>query len=315
MRILVFGAGALGSVFAGFLSKQNEVAIVAREQHAKAIKQRGLRVSGIWGKHVFKGIETFSSAQEAKKLAPFDLVLITTKSYDTLEAAKSVLPLINGESIVASVQNGIGNEEAIASIVGSGRTAGGMAIFGALLVEPGHVKVTVYASECLFGMLDGNEAKAKRLAALVSASGIPALPTDDVIREKWMKAFYNIALNPLSAILRCRYGALGEREETKAVMREMLREAFDVAQANGINLKFKSHEDYFDYLLQKQLPPTAEHRSSMLQDIERGKRTEIDYLNGAVVKLGKQLGIPAPVNETMVNLVKALESQSAMSRD
>lgn len=314
MKTLVFGAGAMGSVFAGFLSRQNLVAVVAREWHVKAIRERGLRISGIWGEHVFR-LEAFSSAQEAEKLAPYDLVLITTKSYDTIEATKSVLPLIHKHSIVISVQNGIGNEEAIAGVVGKERTAGGMAIFGAALVEPGQVEVTVYASECLFGTINGDEEKAKKLAAVVNASGIPALPTDDIIRDKWMKAFYNIALNALSAILRVPYGALGEREETKAVMRAMLREAFEIAMAKGIKLKFKSGEEYFDYLLEKQLPPTAQHRSSMLQDIEQGKRTEIDYLNGAIVKFGRQLGIAAPVNETIVNLVKALESQSAKNRD
>ncbi|MCP8304039.1 MAG: hypothetical protein H3Z50_00995 [archaeon] len=141
---------------------------------------------------------------------------------------------------------------------------------------------------------------------MVSKAGIPALPTDDIIREKWMKVFYNIALNPLSAILKIRYGTLGRYEETKAVIKSMLQEAFEVAKAEGIRLKF-TWEEYFDHLIKKQLPPTSEHKSSMLQDIEKHKKTEVEYMNGAIVRLGKVHGIETPVNETIVNIIKTLE--------
>jgi 2-dehydropantoate 2-reductase len=121
-----------------------------------------------------------------------------------------------------------------------------------------------------------------------------------------MKAFYNIALNPLSAILRVPYGFLGQHEETRALMKHMLKEAFRVAGAEGVELNSTS-EEYFQHLLEKQLPPTAEHRSSMLQDIEKGKKTEIDYLNGAVTKLGRKHGIPTPYNDAMAAIIKSLE--------
>lgn len=304
MKILVMGAGAIGSVFGGFLSKNHEVTLVGRNPHMAKVEERGLEVSGIWGRHVFKGLKAYTSVKP--QIGKQELILITTKAYDTEEAVKQVLPLVGDETLVVSVQNGIGNEETIAKFVGPERTLGCMAIFGAILTEPGRVKVTVYASECLVGSLSGNEEAAERIARVFSEAGIPTLPTDDIIREKWMKAFYNMALNPLSAILKVPYGTLGELEETKAIMKKILEEAFKVAGRKGINLKFDCN-GYFEFLLRKQLPPTAKHESSMLQDITKAKRTEIDFLNGAIVRLGKTFGVETPVNEAISNIVKAME--------
>ncbi len=302
MNVLVMGAGALGSVFGGFLSRTNDVALVGRDPHMKVINEKGLKISGIWGDHTFN-VKAYT---ETSKIGSQDIVFITTKAYDTKKALEQILPLLSDESIVISMQNGIGNEEVIEELIGRSRTMGGMAIFGARILEPGHVEVTVYASECLVGALDRDVQKSEMVARLISETGIPAKSSDDIIREKWMKAFYNIALNPLSAILKVPYGVLGENDDTLAIMRSMLEESFQVARAEGINLRFTA-EEYFRYLLEKQLPPTAKHESSMLQDIEKGKRTEIDYLNGFIVKLGKRHGIATPVNETVTNILNTME--------
>ncbi len=304
MKILIFGAGALGSVFGGFLSREHEVTLIGREPHMRAIARRGLRISGIWGEHTFTRLRALTSVEQLPEKR-FDLVMITTKSYDTATAVREVAPFA-GDGVL-SMQNGIGNEETIASVVGEERTLGGMAIFGARLLEPGSVEVTVYASECLVGELSGGlSQRAREIAAHFTGAGIPTKPSEDIIRDKWLKAFYNIALNPLSAILRVPYGKLGELEETRRLMREMLKEAFAVAGAKGIRIGY-TWEEYFRHLLENLLPPTARHISSMLQDIERGKRTEIDYMNGAIVKLGRELGIATPVNETITAIVRALE--------
>ncbi|MEM3521763.1 MAG: 2-dehydropantoate 2-reductase [Candidatus Bathyarchaeia archaeon] len=200
-----------------------------------------------------------------------DLILITTKAYDTEKAVEQILPFLNENTFVVSIQNGIGNEEIIARKVGVERTLGCMVIFGATIVEPGHVKVTVYASECLIGSISGKNEVTEYLAKTFSEAGILTLVTDDIIREKWMKAFYNMALNPLSAILKVPYGKLGEFKETKIIIKRIIQEAFKVANAKGIKLKL-NYEEYFEFLLRKQLPPTSEHKSSMLQDIEKGKK-------------------------------------------
>jgi 2-dehydropantoate 2-reductase len=306
MKILVMGAGAIGSTFGGFLSKKHEVTLIGRALHMNKIKEKGLIISGIWGYHVFKELKTYTSIN-ANEIEKQDLILITTKAYDTEKAIEQILPLIGEKTFVVSIQNGIGNEEIIARKVGAERTLGCMVIFGATIIEPGHVKVTVYASECLIGSISGKNDVAEYLAKTFSEVGIPTLATDDIIREKWMKAFYNMALNPLSAILRVPYGKLGEFEETKAIMKRIIQEAFKVANAKGIKLKLNDDE-YFEFLLKKQLPPTSEHKSSMLQDLEQGKRTEIDFLNGAIVKMGKDLCIETPANEIITSIIKTLEA-------
>ncbi len=314
MNILIFGAGAMGSVFGGFLSQEHEVTLIGRQEHMRAIAERGLRISGIWGEHHFTRLSALTSVEQIPERERFDLIMITTKSYDTAKAVEEVAPLVGEGTAVLSMQNGIGNEEVIARAFGEERTLGGMAIFGARLLEPGHAEVTVYASECLVGELKGGESeRARELASAFTRAGIPTRASDDIVRDKWLKAFYNIALNPLSAILRVPYGTLGELEETRELMRKMLKEAFEVAQAKGIRVGF-SWEEYYNHLLENLLPPTARHISSMLQDIERGKRTEIDYLNGAVARLGRELGVATPVNDAVTAIVKALES-TAMRKE
>jgi 2-dehydropantoate 2-reductase len=309
MNVLIFGAGALGSVFGGFLSTKNDVTLIGRGQHIDRIREKGLSISGIWGNHSFQGLRVFKSASEIQRDASFDLIMVTTKSYDTQEAVLSIQDFVKEGTAVMSMQNGVGNEDVISRAFGEGNTMGGMAIFGARIVEPGQVEVTVYASECLVGDLkDGVTRRAEMIARVFTEAGIPTKASDNILRDKWMKAFYNIALNPLSAILGVPYGELEKREETKRIMRGLLKEAFRVAEALEIPLRV-TWEDYFEYLIEKQLPPTALHFSSMLQDIERGRRTEIDYLNGAVSALGKDLGVETPVNDTITDIMKALEME------
>jgi 2-dehydropantoate 2-reductase len=315
MNILIFGAGAMGSVFGGFLSREHKVTLVGREQHMRVIAERGLRISGIWGEHRFTRLSALTSVEQIPEHERFDLIMITTKSYDTAKAVEEVAPLVDERTAVMSMQNGIGNEEVIARAFGKRRTIGGMVIFGARLPKPGHAEVTVYASECLVGELEGGASeRADKIAAAFTRAGIPTRASDDIIRDKWLKAFYNIALNPLSAILRVPYGRLGEMPETLSIMRAMLKEAFEVANALGIRVAC-TWEEYYEHLLRDLLPPTAKHISSMLQDMERGKRTEIDYMNGAVVRLGRELGIPAPVNETVTEIVKALERRAGKTKE
>ncbi len=307
MNILVFGAGAMGSVFAGFLSKENNVTVIGRAEHVDAINQHGLQITGIWGEHIFTEIHAHTSVAKIPVDESFDLILVTTKSYGTVQAVDEIKPFIGEGAAVMSMQNGIGNEDTISSAVGVENTMGGMAIFGARLTSPGCAEVTVFASECLVGDLTvGVTKRANEIANVFSQAGIPTKASDNIIRDKWMKVFYNVALNPLSAILRVPYGELGEKGATKEIMKNLLEEAFTVAEKLGVPLKFTNSE-YYEYLLETQLPPTASHKSSMLQDLERGRRTEIDYLNGAVVAFGKKLEIPTPVNVTITNLIKSLE--------
>ncbi|HUW66883.1 MAG TPA: 2-dehydropantoate 2-reductase [Candidatus Nanoarchaeia archaeon] len=306
-RIAVMGAGAIGSVIGGMLALHgHRVTLIGRPSHMDHIRNHGLHITGIWGDHLVKEIDTSTSPLQEYQ----DIVFLTVKSFDTASAAKESLPMVGPDTIVVSMQNGLGNMETLAGIVGK-KAIGAMAIFGAILLEPGCVEVTVIASEALVGEMDGLTPRVEAIAYMLDSAGIPARPSNNIMRDIWHKALYNIALNPLSAIFQVTYGQIADNPHTRWLAEQMISEAFEVALVTGIDLGFTSCE-YLDILWTRQLPPTREHRSSMLQDIMRGKRTEIDHINGAVVKLGAEQGIETPYNCAIVRMVKAREGLGLM---
>jgi 2-dehydropantoate 2-reductase len=313
MRYLVIGAGALGSVFGGFLARAGQdVTLVGRERHIARIRERGLDISGIWGEHLVK-MENLFTDTAALRGETFDAVLMCVKSYDTMQAVRDAALLVGTESVVVSLQNGLGNVETIAEVVGWDRTVGGRVIFGVEFVEPGSVKITVYAEEVMLGS-PRQQVKRERIERIVTdftAAGIPTLYTDEIEKYIWSKVLYNCALNPLATILRTHYGSLLEQEETRTLMHDVLKEVFEVARAHGVKLFWERYEDYVALLFSRLIPATHEHHPSMLQDISRGKRTEIDALNGAVCTLAEKVGIAVPLNSTIRHIVKTMESLAA----
>jgi 2-dehydropantoate 2-reductase len=184
-----------------------------------------------------------------------------------------------------------------------------MAIFGAILNEPGSITVTVIASETLVGELDGSlTSHVEDIVKMLDSAGIPAKASDNIKRDIWHKALYNIALNPLSAICGVSYGQIADNPHTRWLAEQMIIEAVRVAKTSGQYLGINTADDYLEILWNQKLPPTRDHKSSMLQDILRGKWTEIDYINGAVVRLGDEYGIETPYNSAVVRMVKAKES-------
>ena len=308
MKFLVMGAGALGSAFGGMLADAgHEVILIGRERYMRPINEHGLKITGIWGTHFIKDIT--AQTEPTADCVP-DVVLLATKSFDTEAAISAIEPFINEDTVVISLQNGIGNEEIIAEHIGSERTMGGMVITGFETVRPGEVKVTVAADTTKIGEL--NNTDSERLKAIVSAfneAGIPSEAVDNIKMYIWAKALYNAALNPLSAIFRVNYGKLLD-PNAFSIIEDLITEAFSVAAAAKVELFWEEPEDYLEYLRSAQIPPTEKHRSSMLNDIERGKKTEIDFLNGVFVRLGKEHGIPTPVNETITRSIKFLENLS-----
>jgi 2-dehydropantoate 2-reductase len=309
MNILVMGAGAVGSAVGGFLGQGgHRVSLVGRDPHMAAIRERGLRIEGIWGEHVIRGLSTFTSIQKVPR-EHFDLVLITTKSYDTGSAAKQVLPVLSVDSLVVSLQNGLGNVETISEIVGDHRAVGGRLIFGIRIPEPGRAEITVYADKVMLGSPSHKVdfARLEAVAAAFSEAGIPTETTLQIGQFIWGKVFYNCCLNPLSALLEVTYGELSEHSETRQMMTYVIEEIFAVAGAKGVSLAWQSPSEYQEILFGRLIPDTYAHHASMLQDVIRGNRTEIDALNGAIARMGEETGIPTPVNLMLTQLVKAKE--------
>lgn len=225
-------------------------------------------------------------------------MLLTTKSFDTDAAVKEIMPLVGPKTLIVSLQNGIGNIETIAAIAGKEHTVGGRVIFGIEFVEPGHFKVTVIADKVLLGSVSKDIPKERiaEIASSINRAGIPTDTTDDINKFVWMKVLYNCCLNAPGALLDTNYGSLGELEPTREIMRAIISEVLAVAKSRGIDVGFQTAASYEDFFYSKLLPPTYAHHSSTLQDLKSGKKTEIEALNGAIVRLGKETGVPAPVN-------------------
>jgi 2-dehydropantoate 2-reductase len=310
VNMLVVGAGAMGSVFGGFLADAgHKVVMIARKAHADAIMKKGLLIDGIWGERRVDSLNVRTSLADIPETSAFDVALLSVKSYDTAVALSELVRALPNPPPVVSLQNGLGNVEMIAGRIGSEKTIGGRMIFGVEFIKPGHVTVTVSADNSKLGGLPGgiDPFFVKRLAQAITAAGIPADAVPDIERYIWGKVLYNCALNALATILNVHYGRLLDSESTKDIMTHIIEEIFIVAEARGVNLGWEKPEAYCRELFDVLIPRTFEHHPSMLQDMRRGKKTEIDALNGAVVTMGAELGIDVPYNWTITQLIKAKE--------
>lgn len=300
MKVLILGAGAVGLSIAAKLSAVADVHAVCRRSHADEIAARGLRLTGIWGEGVFR----FSAAEAVPKGGPYDYIFITAKSLDTEAICRSFADAIAGHEVV-SLQNGIGNEEIIARYTDS--VIGGTIITGFEWRGTAGVHVTVEAGPVKLGRFpDGLDESVEALVDLLRRAGVRTDGSPHIRADLWAKTIYNCALNPLGAVMDVPYGRL-EDPAAWRIVEGIVGEAFAVVDAEGVRLPWNDAAGYLEYLRTFQLPATASHHSSMLQDITRGRKTEIDFLNGAVVERAKKHGIPAPVNATIADLIRFKE--------
>jgi 2-dehydropantoate 2-reductase len=309
-KIAIMGAGAMGSVIGGMLARQGHmVTLVGRQQHMDAILKKGLHISGIWGEYTVYDLKTTTTPSNE----PHDIIFLTVKSFDTATAAREALTMVGPDTVVVSIQNGLGNIETLCEIFGKERIIGGMAIFGAIVHKPSSVEVTAIASETLVGEIDVSVThRVQSISRMLDSAGIPTKVSGNIMRDIWNKVLYNLALNPLSAIFQVSYGQIAENIHTRWLVQQMISEAFQVANVLDIDLGIDSPDVYLEILWNQKLPLTREHKSSMLQDIMHGKRTEIDYINGAIMQLGAEYGIETPYNSAIVKMVKAKEALGAV---
>ncbi len=315
MRILVFGAGALGQAVGGLLAADgHQVDMVLRKRHRMAIAGEGLSVTGIFGDFrvppkrlgLFESIESLREKQ-------YDFALVTVKSYDTGSAVISLRILADQSFTAVSMQNGCGNLEILLDAFGAERTLAARVITGFEIERPGVVRITVSADAVhIGGPVEGEiPESAIRLAGAVNHSGLPCEPTPFINRDLLAKLLYNSALNPLGAILGVHYGALGDDPDARTIMSRIISEVFAVIRAGGVRTHWDTPEEYTDFFLSKQVPATYHHRSSMLQDLEAGKQTEVESLTGYVSARGRMLGVPTPVCDTLSSLVRFRERKRA----
>ncbi len=313
MKILIFGAGAVGQGVGGLLAAAgHKVTFLLRPRYSKVLASQGLLVDGIFGDHRIPSDQmTLISNAEEPADTGFDLVLVSVKAYDTAASIPRLQHILEGspEAAVVSMQNGYGNAETLSEAFGKTQVLAARVITGFTIPEPGRVTVTVHASEVAIGSFwQKAHENAAILAEALTAAGLPSRAVDNIEAVLWGKILYNCALNPLGALLDLHYGALAENASTRSIMESPLSEAFDVIHAYAFPCLWQDRDAFLEAFYGQQVPPTSRHRSSMLQDLQAGKPTEIDALNGALLRLGRAKGLSLPANQMMTNLVRAREA-------
>lgn len=303
MKVCIVGAGSLGSAIGGRLAEAgNEVWLVTRNRaHVEAIGRDGLiLVSG----GVDRAVRVHAAA-EASGVGVVDLVVVLVKSFHTREAILAARGMIGPETTVMSLQNGLGQEDILAEAVGRGHVIAGKTYVGGLMVGPGRVVAGTEGKETIIGELDGAiTPRVSHIAKTFGRAGLETIVSPNILGAMWDKLLVNIATGALSGITRLAYGDLYAVPEVEACALAAVTEAMAVARAKGIALATQRPEEAWRKAAAG-LPP--EFKASILQSLEKGSVTEIDFINGSVVRAGVAAGVPTPVNATLVACIKGIE--------
>jgi 2-dehydropantoate 2-reductase len=303
MRICIVGCGAVGSLFAAALAQVEGVEVWAydlAQPHVDAINANGLRLTGAGEVHAH-GIH---ATTDASLLPRCEFGLVATKAMHTGAALEATAHAFRG-GCVASVQNGVGNEETIAAHVE--RVIRGTTFPAGKIVEPGVVQWDV-KGETTFGPFEPSPAPADEIARLADActrGGMPSTAVDDARGAQWRKVIFNASTNPVGALTGLTHGRVCELPPLRAFVSRLVDEGKAVAAAQGIVLD-ADPEALIDHAAKPEV--AYGHKASMLQDVEARRQTEIDYLNGGIVRFGRERGVPTPLNEAVVALIKGMEA-------
>ncbi|QER42112.1 2-dehydropantoate 2-reductase [Thermodesulfobacterium sp. TA1] len=309
MKVLAFGLGALGTVFAVSLKNAGyETYAFIKENHLSQLKQP-LRITGLFGEKQAVIDGYFTQPNDLKSL-DLDLIILTVKAFDTEKALLQIKEFIKPNTLLLIAQNGYGNYEKATQLIPKNQIILSRIIFGAKLISPGVAKVTVFGDDVVIGQPENTIPKEtlENLAKVFTQAGIPTRVSEEVYSILWEKIIYNSALNPLGALLERTYGELAENYETRFLMDKVIEEIFEVLKAYNIKIRWDNPEDYKKHFYQKLIPPTAAHYPSMYYDLKNRKKTEIDALNGAIVNLAEQKGLKTPVNKFITLMVKQIET-------
>jgi 2-dehydropantoate 2-reductase len=301
VRICVVGCGAVGSLFAANLAQLDDVEVWAYDlfrEHVDAINRDGLRLSGAG-----EALGRLTATSDPTELPSCDFGIVATKAMHTEEAIAATAAAF-AYGCVATVQNGLGNEEAIAKH--AERVIRGTTFPAGKLLEPGHVQWDVKGDTTLgpFEPRPASFDEIARLADACSRAGMPTTAVPDARGPQWRKVIFNAATNPVGALTRLTHGRVCEDPELRRLVSGLVDEGKSVAAAQRIELD-ADPEDLIDHAAKPEV--AYNHKASMLQDVEARRPTEIDYLNGGIVRFGAEHGVPTPLNRAIWSLVKGLE--------
>ncbi len=304
MRINIVGAGAMGSLFGGLLAESgNQVFLIdIWKEHVDAINNKGLWIEGLSGNRFVK-IEASTETEEIQGKP--DLIVIFVKSYHTEEAANKLLPIIGENTSLLTLQNGLGNTEILSKIYGKEKVIAGTTSFGATILGPGKV-LHAGTGPTAIGELDGKlTTRIKDIAEVLNQSGIKTEINQNVLGLIWSKLVINVGINALGVLMRVKNGEIVKGEFSPKIQRALVEEAVQVAKKKGIKL---THEDMLNEVISI-CKKTENNINSMLQDVIRKRKTEIDFINGAIVKEGEMVNIPTPFNQMITELIRAIEEK------
>ena len=293
----------MGSLFGGSLAASgHEVWLVdVWKEHVEAINKNGLLIEEVGGRE--RIIKNVKATTDPREVGTADLVLVFVKSAFTEEATRGALPLFGGNTTAITLQNGLGNVEKIASVVGEERVTAGVTSHGSTMLGPGKIR-HAGVGETLVGELDGRiTERIRRIADALNTAGIETKVTDNIQGAIWGKLIVNVGINPLTALTGLLNGQLLDFKETEELLEMVVGEAAEVAKRKGIRLTYDGPISHVKEVCRL----TAANKSSMLQDVMNKRRTEIDVINGAIVKEGERIGVPTPANKVVTNLISVIQ--------
>ncbi|WP_165822333.1 ketopantoate reductase family protein [Paenibacillus montanisoli] len=299
MILAVIGAGGVGAYCGGMLSPfVNEVVFVARGEHLQAMRRDGLIIqSGLKSSH-FQG--TFTD--DFKTISQADLLLFTVNSYQTAEAAKSMLPYVKPGAVILTLQNGVDNEEILTDLFGRDQVISGIAYLNVKVVRPGVISQENVRTFVIGHLSENTQKHVEFWNNLFNKAGLNCSQSLNIVETKWVKYLWNVTFNPLSALKMATVGDIPDDAELRRWAEEILRETVCIGRALGVDLKQEAINEVF---------PIGErvrsHKPSMLQHREQGKKMEIESLCGYLVRKAQILGIEAPVIKEMYNSLLAIE--------
>lgn len=298
MRIAFIGAGAIGSLFGGLLKKGGvDVLLIGRQSHVEAIRKDGLFISGIDELNI--KIDVSSNALDAKES---DLLVITTKAYDTKKAVSDIISIIDDNATVMSLQNGAGNIEEISKSIEKKNIIGAVTSMGAFLEKPGRVQFRGKGTTIIGAISEENKI-ATEIVKIFNGAEIKTELTNDIKSEIWSKVIINSAINNLASIFDSENGILLE-DNLIEIVKEITKEGKTILQADGIHIPDDIFEKTVDVIKN-----TSKNINSTLSDLKKGNRTEIEYISGKIIERGDALGIPAPYNKALYNMLKYKENK------
>jgi 2-dehydropantoate 2-reductase len=298
MRIAVVGAGSVGGYFGGRLAASgSDVAFLARGAHLAALRARGLFIDSPNGDLHLANV---TATDDPSAIGPVDLVFFTVKLYDTEEALRLLPPLLGPRTLVVPFQNGVESVDVLTRTVGAGHVAGGTAYVAAVVSEPGRIRHTAMG-RLVFGPVSGPMPELlSQLGDACEGAGFEGILTERVMVDIWSKFVRLTAFSGITALTRCAIGPIRDDPELRTMLDAALRESIAVALGKGVPLPASTFAEIA--AATDDLPAAA--RSSMLDDLERGRRLELPWLSGAVVRIGDEIGVDVPTHRLVVRLLR-----------